>query len=176
VARELNTSWERAILRGCGSDRGILALRQFEKIRFVLGALCMQARNDLFRRRLRCPQSRGQSDSYSAEQHALRECRDGTPLRPLGRRMDRSFPKRPTAAAVAGERNLDRADIVRCCGRPIELMHASHPAAISTSGGKLLAFTRRLVFAIAHLSKREIRVSSASTKSSSSSSGRDLFT
>jgi hypothetical protein len=43
-------------------------------------------------------------------------------------------------------------------------MQASQPAAISTSGGRLAAFTRRLVFAIAHLSNDAIRVASASTK------------
>ena len=37
-------------------------------------------------------------------------------------------------------------------GREIESMQASQPAAISTSGGKLAAFTRRLVLEIAHLS------------------------
>jgi hypothetical protein len=50
-------------------------------------------------------------------------------------------------------------------------MHASHPASISTSGGRL-ALTRRLVFAIAHLSNFAIRVASASTYASSSASGR----
>lgn len=36
----------------------------------------------------------------------------------------------------------------------MEVMQASQPAAISTSCGRLPAFTRRFVFAIAHLSKR----------------------
>jgi len=43
-------------------------------------------------------------------------------------------------------------------------------------GGKLAAFTRRLVLAIAHLSNEAIRVASASTKLSSSASGIDRFT
>ncbi len=55
-------------------------------------------------------------------------------------------------------------------------MQASHPALISTSGGKLAALTRRLVFAIAHLSNEAILDASASTNPSSSASGSDLFT
>src|SRR3984957_17971677 len=46
--------------------------------------------------------------------------------------------------------------------RPSELMHPSHPAPSSTSGGRLVS-TRRLVFAIAHLSNLAIRVASVST-------------
>ena len=53
-------------------------------------------------------------------------------------------------------------------GRATEAMHASQPAAISTSAGKLAAFTRRFVFEIAHLSNELIRVASASTNPSSS--------
>ena len=52
---------------------------------------------------------------------------------------------------------------------------ASHPAAISTSAGRL-AFTRRLVLAIAHLSNAEMRVARASTNPSSSGSGSARFT
>jgi hypothetical protein len=55
-------------------------------------------------------------------------------------------------------------------------MQVSQPAAISTSGGRLAAFTSRFVFAIAHLSNDAIRVASPSTKLSSSPSGNDLFT
>ena len=61
-------------------------------------------------------------------------------------------------------------------GRLIEAMHASHPAAISTSGGRLASLTRRLVLAMAHLSNDAIRVASAPTKASSSVSGNDRFT
>ena len=43
-------------------------------------------------------------------------------------------------------------------GRPSDRGHAGKPAAISTSGGRLAVFTRRFVFAIAHLSKDAIRV------------------
>jgi hypothetical protein len=43
-------------------------------------------------------------------------------------------------------------------GRVIDVMQASHPAAISTSGGRLAAFTRRFVLAIAHLSNEAMRV------------------
>ena len=67
-------------------------------------------------------------------------------------------------------------DPLCAAGRAIEAMQASHPAAISTSGGKLAALTRRFVFAIAHLSNEAIRVASASTNPSSSASGSDLFT
>src|SRR6201996_3352076 len=42
-------------------------------------------------------------------------------------------------------------------GRLTEFMHASQPALISTSGGRLASFTRRLVLAIAHLSVLEGR-------------------
>src|SRR4029453_9712025 len=56
--------------------------------------------------------------------------------------------------------------VPRAAGRAIEAMQASQPAAISTSGGKLASLTRRLVFAIAHLSNEAIRVASASTKPS----------
>jgi hypothetical protein len=55
-------------------------------------------------------------------------------------------------------------------------MQASHPAAISTSGRRLAALTRRFVFAIAHLSNEAMRVANASTNPSSSASGGDLFT
>ena len=61
-------------------------------------------------------------------------------------------------------------------GRTIEVIQASQPAAISTSCGRLAAFTRRFVFTIAHLSKDAMRVANASTNQSSSSSGGDLFT
>jgi hypothetical protein len=37
-------------------------------------------------------------------------------------------------------------------------MQASQPALISTSGGRLASFTRRLVFAIAHLSNEAMRL------------------
>jgi hypothetical protein len=54
-------------------------------------------------------------------------------------------------------------------GRASEAIYASHPAPGSTSGRRLL-LTRRLVFAIAHLSNPEIRVASAFAKSSKSES------
>ena len=61
-------------------------------------------------------------------------------------------------------------------GLASEFMQASHPAAISTSGVRLAAFTSRFVFEIAHLSNEAIRVASASTKPSSSPvSGSDLL-
>ena len=42
--------------------------------------------------------------------------------------------------------------MIRSCaaGRLTEAMQASQPALISTSGGRLASFTRRLVLAIAH--------------------------
>src|SRR6202171_3795041 len=69
-----------------------------------------------------------------------------------------------------------RLDPSCAAGRVTEVMQASHPAAISTSGGRLAAFTRRFVLAIAHLSNEAIRVASASTKSSSAASGNERFT
>jgi hypothetical protein len=54
-------------------------------------------------------------------------------------------------------------------------MQACHPAAISTSGGRLAALTRRFVFA-RPLVERGDAVASASTNPSSSASGSDLFT
>lgn len=60
-------------------------------------------------------------------------------------------------------------------GRMTDLMQASHPAAISTSGGKL-ALTRFFVLAMAYLSNAAIRVATAVTKSSSSASGNERFT
>ncbi len=51
-------------------------------------------------------------------------------------------------------------------------MKASHSGAISASGGRLATSTRRLVSAIACLSKDAIRHRGASTKSSSSASGK----
>src|SRR2546430_5096390 len=67
---------------------------------------------------------------------------------------------------------------IRCCAaaRVIDVMQASHPAAISTSGGRLAAFTRRFVLVLAHLSNEAMRVASASTKSSSAASGNERFT
>src|SRR5579871_6719093 len=68
-----------------------------------------------------------------------------------------------------------RFDSILCGRSPSEAMHASHPAPSSTSGGRLVS-TRRLVWAIAHLSNLAIRVASASTKASSSASGSARFT
>jgi hypothetical protein len=67
---------------------------------------------------------------------------------------------------------LERGLILSCAaGRTIEAMQLSHPATISTSGGKLAALTRRFVFAIAHLSNEAMRVASASTNPSSFQQG-----
>jgi len=67
--------------------------------------------------------------------------------------------------------------ILACiAGRATEAMQASQPAAISTSGGKLAALTKRFVLEIAHLSNELMRVASASTNASGSASERDLFT
>ena len=80
------------------------------------------------------------------------------------------------AGAVVPGTEFDPDNLSCAAGRLTEDMQASQPALISTSGGRLASFTSRLVLAIAHLSNEAIRVASASTKASSSSSGRARLT